>query len=307
MITRLEKKCFVGSAMFHTLLLAVFFLGSAFMGSKKSEPLPPVITMLALPTDRPISSGGSPKGNPDPPAPAPQPRMQQPVVQPPPQPVREVRRVEPEPPKPTPRREVVKETPPPKIEVPTKVPEPKRPVAKPQDTAALRDLTNNVVTRSRSDARAAADRTRARQIAAQRAADSKARAQQKAIANAVNGIIDGVGKSLSSSTVVEPLGPGGAAFVNYGSLVREVYDRAWIVPPSLTDDDSTARAEVIIARDGRVISARITRRSGHPVLDKSVDRALDAVKTVAPFPEGTTDARRTFTINFNLRTKRFSS
>ena len=294
--------------MFHTLLLAIFFLGSAFMSSKKSEPLPPVITMLAIPTDRPVSSGGSPKGNPEPPAPAPQPQVQQPLVQPPPpQPVRAVKRVEPDPPKPAPRREVVKETPQPKAEVPTKVPEPKRSAPRPKDTAALRDLTNNVVTRSRSDSRAAADQARSRQIAAQRAADAKARAQQKAIASAVNGIIDGVGKSLSSSTVVEPLGPGGAAFVNYGSLVREVYDRAWVVPPSLTDDDSTARAEVVIARDGRVISARLIRRSGHPVLDKSVDRALDAVTRVAPFPEGTTDARRTFTINFNLRTKRFSA
>jgi TonB family protein len=155
---------------------------------------------------------------------------------------------------------------------------------------------------------------RAQQELAQQARDKAAReyAKQMAQYNAerarvlskVNGIVGGVGQSLSHSTVVQPLGPGGLAFANYGSFVRDAYDRAWHVGPDLTDDDSTAVARVTIRRDGTVEDAKFYRRSGNTLLDKSVQRALDSVPRVKPFPEGTTDTERTFTIEFNLKTRK---
>ena len=53
---------------------------------------------------------------------------------------------------------------------------------------------------------------------------------------------------------------------------------------------------MVLLRSGEVLSARISRRSGLPALDKSVEAALNRVKRVAPFPEGSKDEQRSFTI-----------
>ena len=72
----------------------------------------------------------------------------------------------------------------------------------------------------------------------------------------------------------------------------------------LMDESSTAKVSVTIAKSGHVISARIERRSGNSPLDRSVQRALDKVRFVAPFPAGALEEQRTFLINFNLKAKR---
>jgi outer membrane biosynthesis protein TonB len=53
-----------------------------------------------------------------------------------------------------------------------------------------------------------------------------------------------------------------------------------------------------------VISALILSPSGDANVDSSVQRTLDRVTFVAPFPDGATEKERTFIINFNLKTKR---
>jgi TonB family protein len=58
-----------------------------------------------------------------------------------------------------------------------------------------------------------------------------------------------------------------------------------------------------VARDGRIIRATIVDRSGNRVLDLSVQKALDSVTKLPPFPEGSRDDQRTFTIDFNLKAK----
>ena len=105
---------------------------------------------------------------------------------------------------------------------------------------------------------------------------------------------------------MEISGPGGEAFVNYAQWVKTVYEDAWVIPNDLLDEDSTAKVVITIARNGHVLSARIERRSGNSILDKSVQRTLDKVKFVAPFPEGSREEQRTFTINFNLQAKRLT-
>ena len=59
-----------------------------------------------------------------------------------------------------------------------------------------------------------------------------------------------------------------------------------------------------IASDGTVISARIITPSGDAGVDASVQRTLDRVTFIAPFPEGATEKERTYIINFNLKAKR---
>ena len=86
--------------------------------------------------------------------------------------------------------------------------------------------------------------------------------------------------------------------------MKTYYDQAWIDPEEVSDDDATVEVKVVIARDGRVISDSIIKRSGIPALDKSVQNALDRVEKLPPFPEGAKEAQRTFIINFNLKAKR---
>jgi protein TonB len=314
-MNRLQKKCFVVSASLHGLLLVALVFGTAFLRSeKKMIDIGPVIDIVnAIPTDRMVNSGGNPNGNPNPPAPAPvQPPPPQPVRPPPPQP-----KPEPGPPQPKPKPpepKVVKKPDPvpdvPKIKAEPLVQKPKVVEKKPpvKETPVAKPISTKVVRRTNDPVRVA-------QALAQKAAREKAErdyakqvaqynAERARVISQVGGIVGGVGKSLTHSTVVAPLGPGGLAFANYGAIVRDIYDRAWQVGRDLTGDDSVAVARVTIRRDGTVSDARIYRKSGNPVLDKSVQRALDSVTKLPAFPEGATDAERTFNIEFNLETRK---
>src|SRR6185503_5322662 len=82
-MSRFEKKCFVGSAAFHGLLLVTFLFSSAFLTSKPHNSAASVITILPLDT----KAFGKADGNPDPPAPAAQPPAPEQPKPEPPQPV----------------------------------------------------------------------------------------------------------------------------------------------------------------------------------------------------------------------------
>jgi len=66
--------------------------------------------------------------------------------------------------------------------------------------------------------------------------------------------------------------------------------------------------EVVIARDGHIVSQRILTRSGNAAMDRSVQRALDKVKAsgLNPFPPGTRDDEKTFNIKFNLKSRKLT-
>ena len=218
--------------------------------------------------------------------------------------------------KPEPKKEAVKELEKEKGPQPVKVKTDKKETAKKDNSTNSNTTAKSVINRTvvrRTNDTARIQREMA-QIAAREKDQREARAyaqevsrfnaERSRIAAQVGGIVGGVGKSLGHTTVVEPLGPGGIAFANYGSMVREAYDRAWHVSQDLSDNDSVAVARITIRRDGTVRDANISRRSGNALLDKSVQRALDAVRFVAPFPESTKDAERTFNIEFNLKTRK---
>jgi hypothetical protein len=46
--------------------------------------------------------------------------------------------------------------------------------------------------------------------------------------------------------------------------------------------------------------------SGDEALDRSVQRTLERVRTIEPFETGAKEEQRTYTINFNLQTGRYS-
>jgi protein TonB len=311
-MNRFEKKCFIGSAALHGLLLVVFLFGAAFLPSKKPEKMPPVITFYdATMTDRLIASGGNPNGNPEPPAPARQPvKVEAPQPQPPqppkPEPVKpkepdQVKVVEP-------RKDVKLVEKKEKGEVPVQPPK-KQPDKKLTETAIAKPRVNTTLTRRTNDL-ARLERERADKEARDRKdREEMARynAERQRIAAQVGGIIGGVGKSLSKSTVAMPIGPGAEAYVNYASLVGETYKRAVYAEHPQSDEDVEALIRVVVSRDGSVRNSQWVRRTGNPVLNKAVERAMNRVRSLPEFPPEAKDSERSFNITIAFEAKRVSA
>ena len=259
----------LGSAAVHIVLLAALGVGSAFVSSsvlQDSDELAPLPTIQQIPSnlvDELIyNPGGAQEIGP----------TQEPASIPAPAPAPAAAPA----PKPTPAPE--KPVTPPKVET--------KPAAKPTPAPAP----------------AAAQRER--------------QAWADALSNVKGTIQEGSGRSSSSSgesglasqakITGASLGTGdgtgsGEAVANYAQAVCSYYRNAWISPSTLKDDKLTAVARIIINRNGSIQSATITSRSGDKELDASVQRAIDSVVKLPPFPKNSTDSTRTYTIRFNLR------
>jgi len=288
-MNRFQKKCFIGSAGVHLLLVVILFVGPAFLTSKCNVPdMPPLDFVPWKTVDAMVSGGGNPQARPPvaaptPPVPAP------PVVNPTPPPA---------PP----------EKPPEKI----KDPEPKE-VAKevektksePESFEASKTPKRRLPNVSTKMVKATPDTHKtSRQTNTQD--PERADAQRQAIASAISRTARSLRDDLSPSTTVDTnYGPGGGgeAYANYAQVVKSIYQREWVLPDTAADDAIT-KVKVTIASDGRVISAEILRGSGDGGVDKSVQRTLDRVTFIAPFPDGSKDKERTYTINFSLKAKR---
>ena len=104
---------------------------------------------------------------------------------------------------------------------------------------------------------------------------------------------------LSGRTSVNvPLGRYASA--NYESLIRRKYMDATIHPGAISGDP-VVKVRLVIARNGRILSARVTGKSGVVSWDRSVQKALDRVKFIKPFPESMKGSQQTFDLNFNSR------
>jgi TonB family protein len=111
----------------------------------------------------------------------------------------------------------------------------------------------------------------------------------------------------AKSTVVALPGEGGGeAFVGYETAIFNAYYHAWKTPEETTDRLAVADAKIVVSRDGTIVSAEIVSKSGDAAVDRSVQRALDQVKTLPPFPEKAKDTQRSFLIRFNLEAKQSS-
>ena len=104
---------------------------------------------------------------------------------------------------------------------------------------------------------------------------------------------------LSGHTSVNvPLGKYTSA--KYESLIRRKYMDATIHPGAISGDP-VVRVRLVIARNGTILSARVTNKSGVASWDRSVQKALDRVKFIKPFPESMKGSQQTFNLNFNSR------
>ena len=296
----------------HGSLVFVLIFGTAFFSSKEPPLDPPKIIEL-IPnmkvTDGPTRGGG---GSPAPapaPTPAPEPVPQRAAPPPPaPAPTPEPERPRPqpvvEPPKPKheEKRETISELPTHKPKKPT--PKPVN-VEKPKPTPPKPavDISNPVVrdTKQKEKEKQALIEAAER---AEKAAEERIRNQRIA---ALAGARRSLEKNISNDSPIEALGGsggGGAAEINYRDLVFSKYDKAWIAPTDVDDDEATTKARVVIARNGNVLSADVIKASGNAQLDRSVRQVLSALRYIHPFPEGSRDSQRTFIINFNLKSKR---
>jgi TonB family protein len=272
-MNRLQKKCLIATAGFHLTLLLVLIFGSAFFSERsKPDDLQVLDVIPATAIDAAFTSGVK---NAQPPAPTP---IAKPIEQPTP-----VVKSEPQ--------SVVKPvqpiTPPEKITpdelAPVKIEKPEPHKIQVDLTVAKRTTPKNTAQTSPDDSQ--------RKLAQQRA-----RAAQTALRN--------LKYNLTTGTEINLPGNSSAAYANYASIVKSIYDAAWTPPDNTASDDANTKVSVTIARDGTVISARITEKSGDATVDATVQRTLDRITFIAPFPDDAKDKERTYIINFNLKSKR---
>ena len=277
------------NAKLNTQPCGFLVFGSAFYVPASKKPLD-VARVKVVPTkliDQALSGGG---GNPNlPPSDA----MQkgntlkpQPPPSPPPKPL----------PAPPPEPRTVEPLP------TTKKPSPKAAAKAPAKPTVRTAKGESAPISLKPIVRSAADKEAARAVAEARERAAENQRFSKQLGKAMENLRAG----FESGTVVEASGPGGEAYINYAAFVEQVYKDAWIVTDNLIDDAATTRVNVTIARSGNVISAIIERRSGNSALDRSVERVLNKVKFVAPFPEGAREDQRVFIINFNLKPNRLT-
>jgi TonB family protein len=186
--------------------------------------------------------------------------------------------------------------------------DPKTPASTPVHEAKRHEIVVNlksVKTTGPSAAEVArAVRQHAEAVAKQQAALEAYREALEQRSTALSSVLNRLDKGLSTGTAIVVPGPGGEAFANYGLYVRSMYDSAWNAPQDAPEDSAKVQIKVVIGRDGSIISSEISRKSGNPALDKSVQRALNAVRQFPPFPAESTDRERVFFINFDLKAKR---
>jgi colicin import membrane protein len=291
---RLQQKCFVASAGLHLLLAVILVIGPAFLSSKSRSDNSPILDVIpGKLIDAAFSGGGNPNAKPPPPAP-PAPQVAQPA--PPPERVKAPEPVkvrEPEPP-----QKPVEEARPAK-------PDPNSLETSTDHKRRRPEVSTTPITRKQ-------DAGKATKWAATTSTDNSEERRLAAARRRAADLIGATARSLrddvSPGTTLEAFGPGGGGevYAPYDEAVRSIYWHAWTPPEDTASDAAITKATVTIASDGTVLSARIIKPSGDASVDKSVQRTLDRVTFIAPFPEGAKEKQRTYTIKFDLKARRLT-
>jgi len=277
---RLTKKAVITSSLLHGTLVLVLLVGPAFLPSEDPIQAKQIIDFIPFKTlETSMSGGGNPNVEQTIPVQPPRPTPPTPAPAPAPQPER---REEP------PKRQEPKRQDSPKSEP---MPAPKEEEAgwKPRDASKIK-VSLNRTTGGSSSAKPSASTSRNNDAA-------------KAFASAATAI----GSKASSPVQIQEFrGPGGGGipYAGFNDALVSAYMRAWLIPDELASSSAKLRVSVTIRRDGTVISSRIQSRSGNSALDASVQRALDKVTFVAPFPASVKDAQKTFWLEFDPRARR---
>jgi outer membrane biosynthesis protein TonB len=294
-MTRLQKKCLAGAVCFHGLIVVVLLATAAFR-SEPSITEPHLLNLVNL--SAPIVDRPDTGGTPVPAAAIPKPAS--PAVHPAPSAPPETH------PRPNP-------TEPPKTAVKTP---PKQAAVKPAsakpaaEPAPTKRGTATAVSTSAKPPPKTADSSAHEKAAAQAAAQTAARETARKEAQEIARSFAALDSTLSSKdprdkVVLLPGEGGGEAFVNYRTAIFNAYYQAWKNPEDTTHSLAVADVEIVVARNGDILSSKFLKKSGDPSVDQSVQRALDQVERqgLPPFPPSAEDSQRTFIIRFNLEAK----
>ena len=310
-MSRFEKKCFIGSATFHGLLLVVFLFGAAFSSQNPPSDAGPVVTMIPNPGAASSGNGVPPPAQPVKPAP-PEPDPEPPKPKP-----EQVKQPDPEPVKPKqPKRDEPKETEKEKGElpVPIKKSNDKKLVKEVPKTNSPSPLISKTIRRDElvdPVAKRIAEAQRKKDLQMAQAVKAAEDARRADAISAINSIVKGGnGTGLASNTRVTTLTPGGGigggdgvASGRYGDGLKAIYDSKWVLPTDAFDDEASASVRVTVKRDGTVVSSAITKPSGNTSFDRSVKAVLNNVTRVLPFPPEMKEPERVFTWRFEKRTR----
>ena len=277
---RLQKKCFIASAGIHLLLVGIVLIGPAFLPSSKKNldmPILDVIPSKLIDAQFSNVGGGAPA------------QKQAPAIKPP-----------------EPIAPPVKPPPELKSHEPVVAKEPEAEKSNPESLELSKpskhrpEISTKMTTRKKAASKTKPDTSEA-DDQVRRIADARQRAADM-LGKAARTLRD----STSSSTEVALVGGSGSgeAYANYDQGLQSIYFHAWLVPDDTKSDTAITKAKVTISRTGRVITWTIERNSGDSAVDRSVERTLNRVTEVPPFPEGSKDQQRTYIINFNLSAKR---
>jgi TonB family protein len=287
-MNRLQKKCLVAAAGSH-LLVVVVVVCSGFVRPKPSVDDVQLLTMIpSTAVDRAVNAGRR-----DVPLPTPTPMVAPPVPVPEPQtpppqppevkPIEPVRPVEPVAQPPRPEPDDAK---------PDDLPTPKPPKQKHEIKVDLTEVTRNP---KKAQEHPDTHAEKEAQKLAQRALERE---------RAFNKVLNTIRDKATTSTSIDMPGDSTEAYASYASIVKTVYTEAWIMPQNADNDLANVKVSITIANTGRVMDAHIVEPSGDASVDRSVQRTLDRVTELRPFPDGATDKERTYIINFNLKAKR---
>ena len=271
---RLKRSCVVGSVVFHTLTLALLFLAPIILA--KREEKVEVIDLIPSEIVDQIMAPPAPVAPPTPPSPVPP---------------------APTPPKPTPPKP--KPTPPDPTPPKPKPVEPVKPKPKPVEVVKPKPKPKPVKPKIKVNLNPTMRKPDTQKIKAQQAAAERARQAEAKRRAALNQSLNNLDSKLSGRTSVN-VPQGRYAAANYESLIRRKYVDATIHPGTISGDP-VVKVQLVIARNGNVLSARIIGASGLASWDRAVQKALDRVKRIAPFPAGMSGAKKTFSLNFNSR------
>jgi TonB family protein len=271
-MNRLQKKCVIGTAGIHLLLLLILFVGPAFFYSRpKADDMQVLDVIPANLIDAAFNSGVA-NATPPPPAPVAPPQPPPPVITPPAPAPEKIQKSEP-------------------VKPPDKLsPDSLTPVAKTSKTEPRKiQISTQLVARTAPKNSPTADNSQQLQ--------RLARASQTALQN--------LKSNLKPGTVVDmPGNSSGASYASYRDAIATIYYEAWTPPGNAENDDANTKVSVTIANDGTVISTRMVTPSGDAQVDASIQRTLERVTFIAPFPKGVVEKERTYIINFNLKAKR---
>jgi len=94
--------------------------------------------------------------------------------------------------------------------------------------------------------------------------------------------------------------PGGTSDWYLAVVHKLLYD-AWDQPTGAgLSPGTTVFVSLRVARDGTVVRSEIIRRSGHLVLDQSIQQALDRVRKLPPLPDSWVGQYRDIQVAFEL-------